>query len=123
MATCSNGHDNPDGQQYCGDCGAPLRESDSAASSPVSSASSKLPRSPGHVTLAEEIVSARDAAGPTATEPVSTSRVPAERMTRRVAVCILTVLSAQFLAFGLVEAWTTRRPSTRDTTSRVGSRR
>jgi hypothetical protein len=41
MATCPNGHENPDGQPFCGTCGQAVT---AAAESPSSSTTSKLHR-------------------------------------------------------------------------------
>jgi hypothetical protein len=51
MASCPNGHDNPDGNRYCGQCGALLSRSDPGGAGSASPASA--PRS--HLTLAEKI--------------------------------------------------------------------
>jgi hypothetical protein len=37
VATCPNGHPSPDGQPYCGDCGAPVAASSPATSQPTTS--------------------------------------------------------------------------------------
>jgi hypothetical protein len=36
MATCPNGHANPDGQRFCGECGEPIEPTEPAAAEPAS---------------------------------------------------------------------------------------